>query len=109
MEAHLGLSTSFGYSSSSDFGTGQSGLYSDKTDVKFDDFKAFPINTRDPYHKRTVGLESDALPGGGTKPGEPVPDTAPTMAGEGFLYASTGGDYMVQVDVDQNTGAYGDP
>ena len=30
------------------------------------------------------------------------------MAGEGLLYASTGGDYMVQVDVDQNTGAHGD-
>jgi len=33
--------TEFTYGSSTDFGTGQSGLYSDKTNVTFDDFTAY--------------------------------------------------------------------
>ena len=36
--ASLGTA-SFTYDSSTDFGTGQSGLYSSKTNVLFDDFK----------------------------------------------------------------------
>ncbi len=66
----------FSYDSASDLGTGQSGLYSDKTDVTFDDFTATDGAVRDPLIPRFVGPAATSISGGalrvqsGTRGGE---------------------------------------
>ena len=46
----------FTYCFTSDPGTGQSGLYADKTDVKFDDVTVYPGGVRNPLTRRIVGV-----------------------------------------------------
>ena len=52
------------YSGSTDFGTGKSGVFSDKTGVKFDDFVATVGAARDPKVMRMSGLVSTTLNSG---------------------------------------------
>ncbi len=102
MEGCVGHDTSFGYDFTSDLGTGQSGLYSDKTDVTFDDFKAHASPAQTLYTRSTVGIVRDAMPGGGKLPA--AGPLTPTMRGEG-VFSFFDDDHMVQVDVKQNDGA----
>jgi hypothetical protein len=54
----------YSYSESTDWGTGKSGMYSDKTDVKFDDFRAIHGAARDPKILRLAGSAHTALSSG---------------------------------------------
>jgi hypothetical protein len=74
----------FTYESSSDFGTGQSGLYSDKTSVTFDDFTAYDGTVRDSLVPRFVGpvdasISSGALRVQSDNRGGQVLDSQPTL------------------------------
>jgi len=64
----VGQSTAaFTYAGSSDFGSGTSGLYSDKTSVTFDDFKVYNPSVRDPKTRRIGGLADTTLDNGGLR------------------------------------------
>ncbi len=89
------------YDSSTEFGTGQSGLYSDKTGVTFDDFKAHDAAARDAMTPRVSGstdtsLSSNKLWVQGT-----------TRPGEATVESFSDDDYRVQVEVDPQSNAYG--
>ena len=57
-------SAGFTYNSTSDFGTGQSGFYSDKTDVTFDDVVFYDGTSRDPKTPRISGLAQASVSSG---------------------------------------------
>jgi len=93
---------SFTCSSNTGFGSGLSGLYSDKTDVTFDNLTAKPAPTRAPMVPGIVGLadtsidHSELYVQGGFEGGTAIID----RFGDD--------DYMVQVDVELNSGAFAD-
>ena len=55
VEAKIGSTASLACNLASDPGTGQTGFYSDKTDVTFDLFTAYLGDTRDPLATRIAG------------------------------------------------------
>jgi len=63
VEASVG-SVSFTYGCNTDFGTGYSGLYSDKTEVAFDDFKAHDATARNALVPRFGGLADASISSG---------------------------------------------
>jgi len=72
-------SVSFTYGANTGFGTGYSGLYSDKTEVTFDDFKAHDATARNALVPRFGGLadasisSGELLVTGSTRGGHPCP------------------------------------
>ncbi|MEK6675043.1 MAG: RHS repeat-associated core domain-containing protein, partial [Planctomycetota bacterium] len=93
-----GQSSALSYGSSTDFGMGKSGMYSDKTGVKFDNFKAIDALSTPPAVPRIGGSADVSLSSG------QLLVNGATRGGEAVVEKFTGGDYLVQVVVDQNGG-----
>ncbi|MHC5112196.1 MAG: RHS repeat-associated core domain-containing protein [Planctomycetota bacterium] len=89
---------SFAYQSSADISSGEVGLYSDKTSVKFDDFAAYRSTTRVSLTRGFIGL-ADASISSGT-----LLVNGSTRGGDAIVSNFTDDDYMVEVDADLNSG-----
>ncbi len=92
----------FTYDGSADISSGETGLYSDKTNVKFDDFTAYRSTTRDSLTRGFIGL-ADASISGGT-----LLVNGSTRGGEALASSFADDDYMVQVVADLNSGSTAD-
>jgi RHS repeat-associated protein len=99
-----GQSTFVEYNASSDFNTGETGLYSDKTDVKFDNFFAYDMTARDPKALRLSGSAKASID---TDTEDLLVENS-THRAEVRVDNFFDDDYMVQVDLDLNSGTYGD-
>ncbi|MEK6675464.1 MAG: hypothetical protein AABZ47_07395, partial [Planctomycetota bacterium] len=97
-----GQSSALSYGSSTDFGMGKSGMYSDKTGVKFDNFKAIDALSTPPAVPRIGGSADVSLSSG------KLLVNGATRGGEAVVEKFTGGNYLVQVYVDQNGGTTAD-
>jgi RHS repeat-associated protein len=97
------LVANFAYNFSTDPGTGQAGLYSDKTDLKFDDFTVYDGAARDPQVPRFRGMAEAALSGGAL-----TVDSQDTHGGTAILDWAGDDDYVVTVDANLNSGDYAD-
>ena len=88
--------TSFTHNAIGDLGTGYSGLYSDKTDVTFDDFTAHDATSRDPLTPRIGGLAEASLESGELRI---YGNVLVYRGGEAIVENFFDDNYMVQVDV----------
>ena len=103
IEATLVGQNSFSYDSSSDFGTGQSGLYSTVADVLFDNFKVYDATARPSLTPGFVGLADASISSGA------LLVTGSSQGGEAIVDRFAGdGSYIVQVDVNLNSGTEAD-
>ncbi|MEK6674488.1 MAG: RHS repeat-associated core domain-containing protein [Planctomycetota bacterium] len=93
-----GQSSALSYGSSTDFGMGKAGMYSDKIGVKFDNFKAIDALSTPPAVPRIGGSADVSLSSG------QLLVNGATRGGEAVVEKFTGGDYLIQVVVDQNGG-----
>ena len=85
--------TDFTYESSTDFGTGQSGLYSDKTSVTFDDFTAYDGTVRDSLVPRFVGPVDASISSGSLRV------QTDSRGGQAMVEGFSDDNYMVQVNL----------
>ena len=84
----------------SDPGTGQTGFFSDKASVTFDNFTAYLSDTRDPLATRIAGSSDTSLSSGTL-----LVQGAAEQAGLAMVEGFTSDDYTVLVDVNLNGGA----
>ncbi len=101
-QGHIDATVSSGggaltYDSSTELGTGQAGLYSDKTDVTFDDFKAHDAPARDSMTPRFGGLAATSLVSG------ELSINGYQREGEVVIENLQLDDHMVQVTADLNS------
>jgi len=87
------------YDSATEFGTGQSGMYADVVNAKFDDFKAFVACVRDAVVSRSNGLADADLSGSALW-------VRSTRGGGAVLENFRDDDYVVEVDTDKGAGSY---
>ena len=95
-------SVSIEYDSSTDFGTGHSGLYADVTSVTFDDFRAHDTTARNPLVPRFVGAVDASISSG------ELLVQGQTRGGEAIFKGFADDAYMVKLDVDLNSGTHAD-
>ena len=88
------------HDSSADLGTGQSGLYSDKTDVKFDDFLAFDGSARNPMVPRIGGMAEATISSGWL-----YVDTS-ASGGEALVEGFYDDDYMIEASIGTTSTQY---